>query len=269
MVGGGQGDKSQLTQDEDGAAQKDIVHDIVSADADAAVQYEHGKHANMDSIKPETVTADTKQSEELMDVRNSPIAEPFNNDDPDAIMATASDYSKNVNSEATNPAEWNSTNQHKTEVTHMDDAKPVEWIETNGNYAQVVDDGNATDELPKNGDVAPAVAQKSPPKPKAEMAPKPSPKVKKKQSAKKKTRILIANINSNIGDNQLKTKFERFGAIVSSKIIKDPTTNASKGRYIYVCLLFSFFLLHCIQTRATKDAALLHSNRGNLQREQC
>ena len=223
--GGSQGDKSQLTQDEGGditspvLPKEDIVHDVtVSADA------EDDKLANMDSIKPETVTADTKQSEESLDDCNSPIAEPFNNDDPDAIMATASDYSKNVNSEVAKLAEWTETNGHKTGAMHMDDAN-----------------GNTPIEMHKNVDVAPIVVQKSPPKPKAEMAPKPSPKVKKKQSAKKKTRIFIANINSNIGDNQLKTKFERFGAIVSSKIIKDPTTNASKGRYIYVCLLFSFF----------------------------
>eukprot|EP01083_Nonionella_stella_P168068 566341_1 len=53
--------------------------------------------------------------------------------------------------------------------------------------------------------------------------------VRGKQKPKAKCRLFIKNINRNIGDNQLKTKLAKFGAVSSAKIIRDPASNASKG----------------------------------------
>eukprot|EP01083_Nonionella_stella_P269102 910230_1 len=52
---------------------------------------------------------------------------------------------------------------------------------------------------------------------------------KKSNKSKLKCRLFIENINLNIGDNQLKIKFEKFGSVASANIIRDPATNDSKA----------------------------------------
>ena len=180
--------------------------------ADGDVQIRHSR--------TETVAAD--------EVDTSPIVLPFNStDDPDSILATASDYSKKVN---------NNVNDAKSEIVKFPEPDVDDEYAVNAHNAVPPTDTKT----PKHSDLninvgvgAVAVSQSSTPVPFV-------PKIKKKQSAKKRNKIFIANINSNIGDNQLKTKFAKFGAVISSKIIKDPVTNASKGMLCSQCIVSKY-----------------------------
>ena len=46
---------------------------------------------------------------------------------------------------------------------------------------------------------------------------------------KSKCKVFVEGINGSIGGHQLRVKFEKFGTVISAKILRDPSTSASRG----------------------------------------
>lgn len=55
------------------------------------------------------------------------------------------------------------------------------------------------------------------------------PKRRLNPKQKAKCKVFVEGINGSIGGNQLRVKFEKFGTVICAKILRDPSTSASRG----------------------------------------